>query len=41
MDLIESPAALADAATDPTHGESSPVDNETERRPRPLITGYA
>jgi hypothetical protein len=41
MDLIESPAASADAAMDPTNGEFSPADGEAERRPRPLISRYA
>ena len=41
MNLVESPTAFADAATDPTDGDSSPVDDETERRPCPLIAGYA
>jgi hypothetical protein len=40
MDLVEPPAAAADAATNPTDRESSPSDDETERRPCPFIAGY-
>jgi hypothetical protein len=41
MDLVKSPTGSADAAVDPTYGESASVDDETERRPGPHIAGYA